>query len=80
LLILSVINVPSPLLFKGLGTSTTDDAKKYFNNMDKHRKEFKTATEDDRLLIDMAFNKKKADDRKEWLRQFVVKNEKLSHS
>lgn len=27
-------------------------------------------TPDDRLLIDMAFNKKKADDRKEWLRQY----------
>jgi len=27
---------------------------------------------DDRALIDMAFNKKKADDRKEWLRQFKV--------
>jgi DNA topoisomerase-2 len=25
---------------------------------------------EDRLLIDMAFNKKKADDRKEWLRQY----------
>jgi DNA topoisomerase-2 len=27
---------------------------------------------EDRALIDMAFNKKKADDRKEWLRQFRV--------
>jgi Cft2 family RNA processing exonuclease len=27
---------------------------------------------EDRALIDMAFNKKKADDRKEWLRGFVV--------
>ena len=28
--------------------------------------------EGDRDLIDMAFNKKKADNRKEWLRQFQV--------
>ena len=27
---------------------------------------------EDRALIDMAFNKKKADNRKEWLRQFKV--------
>lgn len=43
--------------------------------MDKHRKEFQIASEDERQLIDMAFNKKKADDRKEWLRQYVVKYE-----
>jgi len=28
---------------------------------------------EDRALIDMAFNKRKADDRKEWLRQFKVR-------
>ncbi|KAI8814919.1 DNA topoisomerase [Cladochytrium replicatum] len=56
--------------YKGLGTSTTDDAKRYFAAMDRHRKKFKPATEIDRELVDMAFNKKKADDRKEWLRAF----------
>ena len=54
-----------------MGTSTTDDAKKYFSDLNQHRKEFKGANENDRLLIDMAFSKKKADDRKEWLRQFT---------
>ncbi|BGP42027.1 DNA topoisomerase 2 [Rhodotorula kratochvilovae] len=57
--------------FKGLGTSDAQDAKKYFGDMDKHRLPFGKLTNDDRALIDMAFNKKKADDRKEWLRGFV---------
>lgn len=33
---------------------------------------FKTCSAGDRQLIDLVFNKKKADDRKEWLRGFVV--------
>jgi DNA topoisomerase-2 len=55
-----------------LGTSDASDAKKYFGDMTRHRLPFKTSTAADRVLIDMAFNKKKADDRKEWLRGFVV--------
>jgi DNA topoisomerase-2 len=57
-----------------LGTSTSADAKKYFNDLDKHRLAFETIKPDDRALIDMAFSKKKADERKEWLRQFKVSN------
>ncbi len=57
--------------YKGLGTSTTEDAKKYFSDLGKHLKPFSVATEQSRALIDMAFNKKKADDRKEWLRGFT---------
>ncbi|KAJ3222418.1 DNA topoisomerase 2 [Clydaea vesicula] len=54
--------------YKGLGTSSTQDAKKYFSNLHTHMKEFRTCSENDRNLINMAFNKKKADERKEWLR------------
>ncbi|KAJ3202300.1 DNA topoisomerase 2, partial [Dinochytrium kinnereticum] len=56
--------------YKGLGTSSSEDAKKYFKDIAYHRKPFMGSTSDDKALIDMAFNKKKADDRKEWLRQF----------
>ncbi|KAI9145964.1 DNA topoisomerase [Paraphysoderma sedebokerense] len=56
--------------YKGLGTSTTQEAKNYFSALEKHKKPFRAATDSDRDLIDMAFNKKKADNRKEWLRQF----------
>ncbi|KAH9466514.1 hypothetical protein MJO28_000904 [Puccinia striiformis f. sp. tritici] len=56
--------------YKGLGTSDAKDAKKYFSRMSAHRIKFAPTQADDRSLIDMAFNKKKADDRKEWLRGF----------
>jgi DNA topoisomerase-2 len=46
--------------------------------MNRHRLPFKELTPEDRALIDMAFNKKKADDRKEWLRGFVVRADVLS--
>ncbi|KAG1746828.1 DNA topoisomerase [Suillus lakei] len=56
--------------YKGLGTSKDSDARYYFSNMAKHMIPFATTQEGDRELIDLAFSKKKADDRKEWLRQF----------
>ena len=56
--------------YKGLGTSTTEDAQMYFRDLDKHLKEFHTMEENEPELIELAFSKKKADERKEWLRQF----------
>ena len=56
--------------YKGLGTSTKEDAKKYFSAIDIHRKSFSAVDDSERDLIDMAFNKKKTDNRKEWLRNF----------
>jgi DNA gyrase/topoisomerase IV subunit B len=61
------------LLCQGLGTSTAQDAKKYFSDLQKHKLPFMETQQGDRELIDLAFNKKKADDRKEWLRQFRVR-------
>ncbi len=56
--------------YKGLGTSDTEDAQRYFGDLDKHHKEFATMEDEEAQLIDLAFSKKKADERKEWLRQF----------
>lgn len=56
--------------YKGLGTSTTEDAQIYFRDLDKHLKEFHTMQDNEPELIELAFSKKKADERKEWLRQF----------
>ncbi|EJD04491.1 DNA topoisomerase II [Fomitiporia mediterranea MF3/22] len=56
--------------YKGLGTSKDSDARDYFSNMGKHMIPFATTQEGDRELIELAFSKKKADERKEWLRQF----------
>ena len=54
--------------YKGLGTSTDDEAKEYFQNMHLVKYDFKDAQCDDSL--DLAFNKKRADDRKRWLGQY----------
>ena len=40
--------------------------------MAKHMIPFATTEEGDKDLIELAFSKKKADERKEWLRQFKV--------
>ncbi|RXN12322.1 DNA topoisomerase 2-beta-like isoform X1 [Labeo rohita] len=57
--------------YKGLGTSTSKEAKEYFADMERHRIMFKyNGTEDD-AAITLAFSKKKTDDRKEWLTNFM---------
>jgi len=57
---------------QGLGTSKDSDARDYFSNMRKHTIAFSTTQEGDKDLIHLAFSKSKADERKEWLRQFKV--------
>ena len=54
--------------FKGLGTSTAKEFKEYFK--DKKLIEFNYSGDECRNAIDLAFNKKRADDRKDWLRQY----------
>ena len=56
--------------YKGLGTSTDDDGERYFRDLDRHLKEFHAMQDQEAELIELAFSKKKADERKEWLRQF----------
>ena len=50
--------------YKGLGTSTDQEAKEYFKEMRQITYNF---TEESDGSIDLAFNKKRADDRKVWL-------------
>jgi DNA topoisomerase II len=57
--------------YKGLGTSSNEDAQVYFTNLDDHLKEFYTMQEAEADLFDLAFSKKKADARKEWLGNFI---------
>ena len=40
--------------------------------MNKHMIPFSTVKDGERELIDLAFSKKKADDRKDWLRKLEV--------
>lgn len=57
-------------VFKGLGTSLAQEVREYFSNLDRHLKIFHSLQGNDKDYIDLAFSKKKADDRKEWLRQY----------
>ena len=66
---------PSPLPPtppQGLGTSTPKEAKEYFAALERHRKKFHWTGEEDSQHIEMAFSKKQADQRKNWLRGFTV--------
>lgn len=56
--------------YKGLGTSTAQEAKEYFSDLSTHRIDFCWADDGDGDVIDMAFAKKRVEDRKEWLRGF----------
>ncbi|GHP12332.1 hypothetical protein PPROV_001106000 [Pycnococcus provasolii] len=53
--------------YKGLGTSTAAEAKQYFKAFDQHRKDFVYEDAQDSNAIDLAFSKKRVEDRKEWM-------------
>lgn len=56
--------------YKGLGTSTSKEAKEYFGALDTHQIKYRyDGVEDDRS-IDLAFNKKRSDDRKAWINSY----------
>ncbi len=54
--------------YKGLGTSTRDEAKDYFKSMSIVKYSYDEDTSD--RSIELAFNKSMADDRKEWLKGY----------
>jgi DNA topoisomerase-2 len=53
--------------YKGLGTSTRDEAKDYFAKPQAVRFDFTQGSDE---AIDLAFNKQRADDRKTWLQGY----------
>jgi DNA topoisomerase-2 len=53
--------------YKGLGTSTGKEFKEYFENKKIVRFAYSETSDD---AIDMVFNKKRADDRKDWLSKY----------
>ena len=60
--------------YKGLGTSTNKEAKEYFKDL--KTVEYKWSENNE---IDLAFNKSRADDRKEWLYKYN-KNDVLNYN
>lgn len=53
--------------YKGLGTSTANEFKGYFENMDNYLFTISLDDNEDKDAIDLAFNGQRADDRKKWL-------------
>ncbi|ETN77909.1 DNA gyrase/topoisomerase IV, A subunit [Necator americanus] len=58
--------------YKGLGTSTSKEAKEYFSDMVRHRIRFKYGGTEDDNAVDMAFSKKKIEERKDWLTKWMA--------
>lgn len=58
--------------FKGLGTSTSVEAKEYFKDMNIVN--YKYETDKTECSLDLAFNKKKSDDRKTWIANYDKQN------
>ncbi|ULU00519.1 hypothetical protein L3Y34_001170 [Caenorhabditis briggsae] len=54
--------------YKGLGTSTSNEAREYFRNLDHHTVNFNYAGSSDDDAIRMAFDREKSDERKRWIR------------
>ncbi|KAI1727367.1 DNA gyrase/topoisomerase IV, subunit A domain-containing protein [Ditylenchus destructor] len=57
--------------YKGLGTSTSKEAKEYFSDMVRHRIPFKYDGKQDDEAVELAFSKKKIEARKEWLTNWM---------
>lgn len=66
--------------YKGLGTSTAKEAKEYFSDLAKHRIFFQYKDNADEEGLELAFSKKMADKRKEWLERFEPDRTFVDHS
>eukprot|EP00931_Biecheleriopsis_adriatica_P072603 TRINITY_DN46_c1_g1_i1.p1 TRINITY_DN46_c1_g1~~TRINITY_DN46_c1_g1_i1.p1 ORF type:complete len:1267 (-),score=369.54 TRINITY_DN46_c1_g1_i1:40-3531(-) len=56
--------------YKGLGTSTSKEAKEYFSALETHNLKYRYDGIPCDQAIDLAFNKKRADDRKSWINSY----------
>ncbi|GJQ70860.1 Top2 [Trypoxylus dichotomus] len=62
--------------YKGLGTSSSTEAKEYFTNIARHRIRFRYNGQEDDDNIVLAFSKKHVEDRKKWLTNFMVESKR----
>ena len=65
--------------YKGLGTSTSNEAKEYFKNMSKNLVEYEWDENSEESLL-LAFKKENADRRKDWIINGIKNNEHLDFS
>jgi len=62
--------------YKGLGTSTSKEAKEYFSDMRRHRILFNHNSDQDDHSINMAFSKAAIAQRKEWLGNWMEESKR----
>jgi hypothetical protein len=61
------------LSLQGLGTSTAQEAKEYFSELEEHQIDFTYEGKPDDDALELAFSKKKVEERKEWLSKHTVR-------
>ncbi|CAD5218528.1 unnamed protein product [Bursaphelenchus okinawaensis] len=59
--------------YKGLGTSTSKEAKEYFNNLERHQVQFEYSGQEDDANLELAFSKDRVEDRKTWITEYMNK-------
>ena len=64
--------------YKGLGTSTKDEAKEYFKDMKTLT--YTSKTKEDDKSLELAFTKTEADNRKKWILDNIKKTETLDYN
>uniref|UniRef100_A0A0N5AZ18 DNA topoisomerase 2 n=1 Tax=Syphacia muris TaxID=451379 RepID=A0A0N5AZ18_9BILA len=64
--------------YKGLGTSTAEEAKEYFREINRHRIQYVYGGNEDNSNVDMFFNRSRSDDRKKWISQSFQVTKKAS--
>ncbi|XP_071477194.1 DNA topoisomerase 2-beta-like [Diadema antillarum] len=62
--------------YKGLGTSTMKEAREYFNDIHRHKIPFKYEGPQDDEAIELAFSRRKCDERRSWMVDFMVERRK----
>lgn len=65
---------PKVKYYKGLGTSSNEEFQDYFRNLDTYMKNF-ISSNNDSEKFSLAFDSKRADDRKEWINNYLSKDE-----
>lgn len=65
--------------YKGLGTSTKEDAKSYFQQLDQNRIKY-LFSPDQIKYIELAFDKEKADARKEWITEALRNPQEIDYN
>ncbi|KAG5443900.1 DNA topoisomerase 2-alpha, variant 2 [Clonorchis sinensis] len=62
--------------YKGLGTSSGKEAKQYFSDMIRHRIRFRYTGSEDDASIQLAFDRSKASERKNWLTSWTMERKR----